>query len=187
MTDTITEDDVEIVPFGEEQLHLPLVKHLIDSLLSEPYSTFTYRYFLRQWRDLCFLAFRKRREADANSPSVADDLFGCIICKAEVHKQTFRGYIAMIAVDKAHRRRGLGTRLVQRALQAMQVRGCEEVVLETEACNEAALRMYEKLGFLRDKRLERYYLNGSDAFRLRLRFRHLGGRSKDTDQDRVAS
>lgn len=32
----------------------------------------------------------------------------------------------------------------------------------------SALRVYESLGFLRDKRLLRYYLNGADAFRLKL-------------------
>ncbi len=42
------------------------------------------------------------------------------------------------------------------------------MVLETEITNEAALRLYENLGFVRDKRLFRYYLNGVDAFRLKL-------------------
>jgi len=45
---------------------------------------------------------------------------------------------------------------------------CVEVVLETEITNSAALRLYEKLGFVRDKRLFRYYLNGVDALRLKL-------------------
>jgi peptide alpha-N-acetyltransferase len=181
------ENDFEIIPFGSEQVHLPLVKRLIDSLLSEPYSTFTYRYFLRQWGDLCFLALRKRALNEACSPLTADDLLGCIICKAEMHKETFRGYIAMIAVDQTCRRRGLGTRLVQRALQAMLERRCEEVVLETEATNQAALQMYEKLGFLRDKRLERYYLNGSDAFRLRRRFRRHSSAPQPPSEDGLFS
>lgn len=34
--------------------------------------------------------------------------------------------------------------------------------------NTGALRLYEKLGFLCDKRLYRYYLNGNDALRLKL-------------------
>ena len=33
-----------------------------------------------------------------------------------------------------------------------------------------ALRLYEGLGFVRDKRLPRYYLNGNDAFRLKVWF-----------------
>lgn len=45
---------------------------------------------------------------------------------------------------------------------------CEEVVLETEITNKAALSLYENLGFIRDKRLCKYYMNGVDAFRLKL-------------------
>ena len=43
-----------------------------------------------------------------------------------------------------------------------------QVVLETEISNKAALQLYENLGFVRDKRLFRYYLNGVDALRLKL-------------------
>ena len=40
---------------------------------------------------------------------------------------------------------------------------------ETEISNKGALNLYENLGFTRDKRLEKYYLNGGDAFRLKLK------------------
>ena len=40
--------------------------------------------------------------------------------------------------------------------------------METEITNRPALRLYENLGFVRDKRLFRYYLNGVDALRLKL-------------------
>ncbi len=40
------------------------------------------------------------------------------------------------------------------------------MVLETEYDNSAALSLYESLGFIREKRLFRFYLNGKDAFRL---------------------
>jgi len=43
-----------------------------------------------------------------------------------------------------------------------------QVVLETELKNVGAMALYENLGFTRDKRLYRYYLNGGDAFRLKL-------------------
>ena len=42
-----------------------------------------------------------------------------------------------------------------------------QIALETEVTNAAALRLYESLGFIRDKRLPKYYLNGNDAFRLK--------------------
>jgi len=44
--------------------------------------------------------------------------------------------------------------------------GVDEIVLETEYDNRAALSLYESLGFIREKRLHRFYLNGKDAFRL---------------------
>jgi peptide alpha-N-acetyltransferase len=44
----------------------------------------------------------------------------------------------------------------------------KKVVLETEFTNLGALGLYQRLGFIKDKRLYRYYLNGVDAFRLKL-------------------
>jgi hypothetical protein len=44
------------------------------------------------------------------------------------------------------------------------------VVLEAEVTNSGALALYGKLGFIRAKRLHNYYLNGVDAFRLKLLF-----------------
>ena len=43
-----------------------------------------------------------------------------------------------------------------------------QVVLETEITNKGALALYERLDFIRDKRLHAYYMNGVDAFRLKL-------------------
>lgn len=48
-----------------------------------------------------------------------------------------------------------GSELVQRTIAAMVTGGCEEVALEAEVTNSGALRLYQKLGFIRDKRLHR--------------------------------
>lgn len=50
------EDSPEIayVSYSGEQ-HLPLVMSLVDEELSEPYSIFTYRYFVYLWPQLTFL------------------------------------------------------------------------------------------------------------------------------------
>lgn len=80
-----------------------------------------------------------------------------------------RGYIAMLAVLDRCRGSGLGTRLVRATIRAMAKERCDEVVLEAEMTNVGALRLYEQLGFVRDKLLEKYYLNGNGAYRLKLR------------------
>lgn len=72
----------------------------------------------------------------------------------------------MLAVSSAFRGRGVATALVKKAIDAMANRNADEVVLETEETNVPAMRLYERLGFLRSKKLHRYYLNGNSAYRL---------------------
>lgn len=141
----------------ESELQMEPIMALITKDLSEPYSIYTYRYFIHNWPKLCFLAMD------------GDKCIGAIVCKLDLHKNMIRrGYIAMLAVEKEYRRHKIGSNLVVRAIQAMIEDSCDEVVLETEVSNTAALRLYENLGFVRDKRLFRYYLNGVDALRLKL-------------------
>lgn len=143
-----------------EEQYLPAIRTLISKDLSEPYSIYVYRYFLYQWAHLCFMALDP---AD-------NSLIGVIICKLEHHSShsppTYRGYIAMLAVASAHRGNGIATALVKRAINAMAERNADEIVLETEETNKPAMRLYERLGFLRSKKLHRYYLNGNSAYRL---------------------
>ena len=42
----------------------------------------------------------------------------------------------------------------------------KQIALETEFDNAPALALYTSLGFVPEKRLHRFYLNGKDAFRL---------------------
>lgn len=133
---------------------------MIDKDLSEPYSIYTYRYFILGWPKLCISAF----DDDQGGRFV-----GVIVCKADVNRRgRKRGYIAMLAVDNGLRRKGIGSSLVKMAIREMIRCGCDEAVLETEITNKGAMRLYENLGFYRDKRLSKYYLNGVDAFRLKL-------------------
>ncbi|KAJ0351721.1 hypothetical protein COL26b_003926 [Colletotrichum chrysophilum] len=101
---------------------------------------------------------------------VDSSLIGVIVCKLELHSShsppTRRGYIAMLAVASPFRGKGIATALVKRAIDAMAERNADEIVLETEETNTQAMRLYERLGFLRSKKLHRYYLNGNSAYRL---------------------
>ncbi|GLC41746.1 N-alpha-acetyltransferase mak3 [Pleodorina starrii] len=147
--------DIRYVQYKDEN-DLPIVMDLVDKELSEPYSIFTYRYFLHQWPHLCFISY------DGDKP------FGTVVCKMDTHRERMRGYVAMLVVDKAYRGKRVGSELVKMAIAEMIKGGCEEVVLEAEVVNTGALKLYQGLGFVRDKRLHRYYLNGVDAYRLKL-------------------
>lgn len=44
----------------ESELQMPDIMRLITKDLSEPYSIYTYRYFIHNWPQLCFLVSRRR-------------------------------------------------------------------------------------------------------------------------------
>ncbi|KAF7488399.1 N-alpha-acetyltransferase 30 [Sarcoptes scabiei] len=147
---------IEYVNYKDET-QMQDIMRLIEKDLSEPYSIYTYRYFIHNWPQLCFLAMHQ------------NVCIGAIVGKLEYRKQkTLRGYIAMLAVDERFRKRKIGSNLVLKTVKVMIDSKADEVVLETEVTNKPALMLYENLGFIRDKRLFRYYLNGVDALRLKL-------------------
>ncbi|NXS00824.1 NAA30 acetyltransferase, partial [Oxylabes madagascariensis] len=116
-TDCQPEEDLTIryVQY-ESELQMPDIMRLITKDLSEPYSIYTYRYFIHNWPQLCFLAM------------VGEECVGAIVCKLDMHKKMFRrGYIAMLAVDSKYRRKGIGTNLVKKAIYAMVEGDCDEV------------------------------------------------------------
>ncbi|KAJ4500614.1 hypothetical protein C8R41DRAFT_431851 [Lentinula lateritia] len=127
---------------GEDDL--PHVMALVQSELSEPYVIYTFRYFLCQWPHLAFLAYSPQ----SSSP------VGVIVLWIRLLGREF-----IFLLD-------LASALVRSSIEAMKEDSVEEIVLETEYDNDAALSLYESLGFIREKRLYRFYLNGKDAFRL---------------------
>lgn len=144
----------------KEKEYLPQIRELITKDLSEPYSIYVYRYFLYQWAELCFMA------VDENDDQ---KLVGVVICKLEPHRGgPLRGYIAMLATKEEYRGKGIAITLVSKAIDLMIEKDADEIALETEETNTGAMRLYEKLGFLRSKKLHRYYLNGNSAYRLLL-------------------
>ena len=175
------EEDITFVTYKDESM-MPDIQRLVSADLSEPYSIYLFRYFICTWPELCICAYSKNTETGA-----VEEMIGVIVSKAEIEYEDHnantglsqpdptkddvvnRGYIAMLAVNKAFRKKGLGGLLVKKGINAMVSSGVDEVYLEAEYVNTAALALYEKLGFSRDEKLGRYYLNGSDAYRLKLR------------------
>ncbi|KAK4048014.1 N-alpha-acetyltransferase 30 [Microbotryomycetes sp. JL201] len=155
---------------------IPVIMRLVDSELSEPYNWYTYRYFLQDWPNLCFFAYDKDTNQDV----------GTVLCKQDVHRDKLnRGYLAMLSVSKPYRAAGVATQLVRLAITEMVANGAQEVVLETEYDNVSALKFYSKLGFVKEKRLYRFYLNAKDAFRLKLKLEN--GHVKLFDRDARAA
>ena len=75
------------------------------------------------------------------------------------------GHIVSIAVLPEFRRRGIATALMKEAIKRLkEIYGVKEVYLEVRVSNETAIKLYEKLGFQKVRRLKYYYLDGEDAW-----------------------
>jgi peptide alpha-N-acetyltransferase len=104
---------------ARENDYVAAMRQLISKDLSEPYSIYVYRYFLYQWGDLCYMAMDNE-----------DNLVGVVVSKLEHHRGgPLRGYIAMLAVREEYRGRGIATKLVRMAIDAMIERDADEVCL----------------------------------------------------------
>lgn len=71
------------------------------------------------------------------------------------------------------RGKGVGSALVAAVERLARRRGCRELRLEVRVDNDAAIRLYERLGYRRGERLRGFYEDGSDGWRYA---RVLGGR-----------
>jgi ribosomal protein S18 acetylase RimI-like enzyme len=58
------------------------------------------------------------------------------------------GSVQNVGIAPAHRNRGLGTCLINRALQGFLRAGLSHIHLEVTADNEGAIRLYRRLGFV---------------------------------------
>lgn len=71
--------------------------------------------------------------------------------------------IALIAVKREMRRKGIGEALLERALESAFSKGCKNVFLEVRISNLPAKSLYQKFGFVPVYVRKRYYPDGEDA------------------------
>ena len=73
-------------------------------------------------------------------------------------------HVTTLAVAAEHRRKGIGRKLMRRVLEDAKDAGMLCATLEVRAGNDAAIKLYESLGFDRRAVRKKYYPdNGEDA------------------------
>ncbi len=70
-----------------------------------------------------------------------------------------------LASQPEARGKGVGTALVEAAEAAARQRGCRVLRLEVRADNQAAIALYQRMGYRRIGCLEGYYEDGADGWR----------------------
>jgi ribosomal protein S18 acetylase RimI-like enzyme len=89
----------------------------------------------------------------ANHPF--DSQLGCICATVDEHDSS-TVVIATLAVYGAHRRRGVGRRLVQH-VQEHAPASCSRLIVHVQTGNDDAAAFYTRLGFVRRETLANYY------------------------------
>jgi ribosomal-protein-alanine N-acetyltransferase len=109
------------------------------------------------------VAFEREVTNSFSRPLVARNTAGEIvgyviywIAGPEVH-------VLNLAVTREYQRKGVGNRMMDRALSDATAAGAEVVVLEVRPSNAAARALYARLGFEEVSRRRKYYTNGEDA------------------------
>ncbi len=80
-----------------------------------------------------------------------------------------RGHIVTLDVAAGHRRRGIGSALLEEAERRLAAAGVREVEIETGTENEAGVAFWRGHGYGNSTVLRGYYLNRHDAFAMRKR------------------
>ena len=154
----MTDDSYRIRGFRSDDLDT--VMDINAETLPENYSTFFYRDLYRRFPETFLVA-----EADGA-------IQGYMMCRIERGLSKLKSlrpakqcHVVSIAVKEPYRRRGIASELMTVVMErAKENYGAKECFLEVRVSNEAAVNLYEKLGFSKVKRNYGYYIDGEDAW-----------------------
>ncbi len=86
-----------------------------------------------------------------------DEVIGFVIGSIHVKRNSVAGHILTINVSPAHRRKGIGLKLLKELEKLLSEKGAGTCYLEVREDNITALKLYEKMNYKKIGRLEKYY------------------------------
>lgn len=110
-----------------------------------------------------YSAFESHLGADGFLVAVDDGVCGYIVADTVPNHGRPIGHVKDLAVAADVRGRGIGSRLLQRALGVLGAKGVSTVKLEVRETNEAARGLYREFGFEHRRTLPDYYSDGEHA------------------------
>lgn len=138
--------DIRVVP--TEPLMAPIFAALHRRAFAQPWSTAAFASTLAGPGTVTVVA------TAANNAPQETSLMGFAIA----HLTGPEAEILTLAVDPAHRRRGIGQRLVTALFTEARAAGSTMLLLEVESRNNAAQALYAAAGFVATGRRPGYYL-----------------------------
>lgn len=127
------------------------VQDLVSSSLGEFYPQSLYIQQSTQWEEGFIVCLHEGR--------VVGLLMGAMQGREESR-------VLLLAVDSRHRKRGIGSELMNRFIELSRKKGAKRVSLEVRVSNDNAIAFYEKRGFHRDGVLLMYYSDMEDGLKM---------------------
>ena len=88
---------------------------------------------------------------------VNGEIAGFALARVNIRRNVTFGHILTIDVAPAYRRKGIAQKLLHEIETILRERGIKECRLEVRENNAAALNLYQKLGYSKIGKLEKYY------------------------------
>ena len=79
------------------------------------------------------------------------------------------GHVMTLDIAESHRRKGIGTTLLQESENNLRFRGVRTMLLETALTNEAGVAFWQRHGYRIEAVLKNYYPGHLDAYEMRKR------------------
>jgi len=88
---------------------------------------------------------------------VNSEIAGFAIARIDIGRNTSFGHILTVDIAPAYRRKGIAQKLLQEIETIFREKGIKECRLEVRENNVAALNLYQKVGYKKVGKLEKYY------------------------------
>lgn len=137
---------------GFQLRDIPFVAQIVADSLNEHYDSALYVTLSEAWPDGFLIA------ADAMGRPI-----GFLLGVSQVEGE---GRILMFAIEREHRRSGIGTLLMDAFLERARSRGLRRATLEVRVGNATAIRFYSRYGFSVVDLLRGYYSDGENGYQM---------------------
>jgi ribosomal-protein-alanine N-acetyltransferase len=147
--------------FNLRQFSLPDLRRIVEinnACLPENYSDHFFIDLYRRFPETFLVAEENNK------------IIGYIMCRIEYGLSKVlmglskKGHVVSFAVLPSHRRLSIGSSLITKAMENMKRYDAKSCFLEVRVTNEAAIKLYKKLGFSITKTIRHYYIDGEDAY-----------------------
>jgi len=158
---------------------VPSIQRCNLATLPENYNAGFYTQHLRQWPDLSLVIVEDKPTAGHNSPFpgvTEENVVAYLLGKTEEQtspsyrawtgrpfytESVTAGHVTSLAVMPAYRRQGLAAALMDQLHHQLNT---DRVGLHVRPSNQAATRLYERLGYRVHERIPSYYHDGEDGY-----------------------